>query len=101
MQRALMWLDLYGCEAVQRKLKNSLKTQKMHFLPVFELTSDSLTTRFCAVHCSVGCLIKGFHFSLQSTRKRLISMSLTQTHEKFLRNCEEQTRLSIISDNDE
>ena len=36
--------QLYGCEAVQRKLKNSLKTQKMHFLPVFELTSDSLMT---------------------------------------------------------
>jgi hypothetical protein len=25
------------------KRKNSLKTQKMHFLPVFELTSDSLS----------------------------------------------------------
>ena len=38
MQRALMWLNLYGCEAVQCKLKNSLKT---HFLSVFELTLDS------------------------------------------------------------
>ena len=27
MQRALMWLNLYGCEAVRHKLKNSLKTQ--------------------------------------------------------------------------
>ena len=36
-------LNLYGCEAVRRKLKDSLKTQKMHFLPVFELTSDSLS----------------------------------------------------------
>jgi hypothetical protein len=36
--------NLYGCEAVGHKLKNSLKTQKMHFLPVFELMSDSLTT---------------------------------------------------------
>ena len=35
---------LYGRKAVQHKLKNSLKTQKMHFLPVFELMSDSLTT---------------------------------------------------------
>jgi hypothetical protein len=39
-----MWLILYGCEAVQHKLKNSLKIQKMNFLPVFELTLDSLTT---------------------------------------------------------
>ena len=31
MQRALTWLNLYGCEAVQHKLKNSLKTPKMHF----------------------------------------------------------------------
>jgi hypothetical protein len=44
MQGALMWLNLYGREAVQSKLINSLKTQKMHYLPVFELTSDSLST---------------------------------------------------------
>ena len=43
MRRALVWLNLYSCEAVQQKLKNSLKTPKMHFLPVFELMSDSLT----------------------------------------------------------
>ena len=30
-------LKLYGCEAVRHKLKNSLKTQKKQFLPVFEL----------------------------------------------------------------
>ena len=35
-QRALMWPNLYGCEAVRHKLKNSLKTQQMHFLPLFE-----------------------------------------------------------------
>ena len=34
-----MWLNLYGREDVRRKLKNSLKTQKMHFLPVFERMS--------------------------------------------------------------
>ena len=38
-----MWLNLYGSEAVQHKLKKGLKTQKMHFLPVIELMSDSLT----------------------------------------------------------
>ena len=44
MQRTFMWLNLYGCEAVRHKHKNSLKTPKMRFLPVFELMSDSLTT---------------------------------------------------------
>ena len=34
---------VYCCEAVWYKGKNSLKTQKMHFLPVFELTLASLT----------------------------------------------------------
>ena len=43
MRRALVWLNLYGCEAVWHKLKNTLKTPKMHFLPVFELTLASLT----------------------------------------------------------
>jgi hypothetical protein len=39
-----MWFNLYGREAAQHKLKIGLKTPKMHFLPVFELMSDSLTT---------------------------------------------------------
>ena len=43
MQRALMWLNLYGREAVRHKLKNSVKTQKRHFLAVLDLMSDSLT----------------------------------------------------------
>ena len=42
MRRALMGLNLYGREAAQHKLKNGQKTQKMHFLSVFELMSDSL-----------------------------------------------------------
>ena len=33
---------LCGREAVRHKLKKGLKTQKMHFLPVLELISDSL-----------------------------------------------------------
>ena len=58
MQRALVWLNLYSCEAVQQKLKNSLKTPNMHFLPVFELMSDSLTTiqvepHQCPLHQSI------------------------------------------------
>jgi hypothetical protein len=36
MQRALVWLNLYGCEAVQHKLKNSIKTQKMQG-PIHEI----------------------------------------------------------------
>jgi hypothetical protein len=39
-----LWFSLYGREAVQRKLQSDLKTQKMHFLPIFELILDSLTT---------------------------------------------------------
>ena len=44
MERALTWLNLYGHEAVWHKRQNSLKTPKHHFLPVFEIMSDSLTT---------------------------------------------------------
>ena len=40
--RALVWLNLYGREAVTHKLKNSRKTQKIHFLSAFELRSDCL-----------------------------------------------------------
>ena len=36
-------LNLYGHEAVWHKLKKGRKTLKMHFLPVLELMSDSLT----------------------------------------------------------
>ena len=43
MQRALILLNPCGREAGRHKLKNGLKTQKMHFLPVFELTLASLT----------------------------------------------------------
>ena len=43
MWRALMWLNLYGHEVLRQKLKNGLNAQKMHFLPIIELTSESLT----------------------------------------------------------
>ena len=46
----LMQLNLCGREAVGYRGKNSLKTQKMHFLPVFALTSDSLTTIQVELH---------------------------------------------------
>ena len=53
-----MWLNLYGREAARHKVKNGLKTQKMHFLPVLELMSDSLTAiKFepdqCPLHQSI------------------------------------------------
>ena len=32
-----------GCQAVRCNLKKGIKTQKIHFYPFFELTSDSLT----------------------------------------------------------
>ena len=43
MRRALVWLNLCGREAVRHKLINCQKTQKMHFQPVLELMSVSLT----------------------------------------------------------
>ena len=42
MRRALMLLNLYGHEALRHKLKNGLKTQKMHFLPVIDFMLDSI-----------------------------------------------------------
>ena len=50
MQRALMWLNVYGREAVQQKLKNSQKVPKKHFLAVFELLLDSLTATYVEPH---------------------------------------------------
>ena len=44
MRRALVWLNLYGHQTVQRKLKKGLKMHFLCFQPFFELTSDSLTT---------------------------------------------------------
>ena len=41
MRRELVWFNLNSCEAVQHKLKNSLKTPKMHFLPVFYFMSHN------------------------------------------------------------
>ena len=38
-----------GALLLQRQ-KNSLKTQEMHFLPVFELMSDSLMTIYVELH---------------------------------------------------
>ena len=37
-------VNLYGREAARHKLKNGQKTQKMYFLPVFELMLGSLTS---------------------------------------------------------
>ena len=58
MRRALILLNPFGRKAGQHKLKNGLKTQKMHFLPVFELTSASLTAIWveqnqCPLHQSI------------------------------------------------
>ncbi len=50
MRRVLVVLNLCGCEAVWYKLKNTLKTQKTRFLPVFELMSDSLTATKVEYH---------------------------------------------------
>ena len=44
MQRALILLNPYVREGGRRKLKNGLKTQKMHFLPVFASSPWKLVT---------------------------------------------------------
>ena len=41
-----MWINLCGNETVRHTLKNGLKTQKMHFLPVLGLMSASLTAKW-------------------------------------------------------
>ena len=58
MRRALIWLNLYGREAIQYKLKNGSKTPKRHFSPVLGLMSDSLTAIYvepyqCPLHQSI------------------------------------------------
>ena len=37
MQRALMWLNLYGCQAVRHKLKKRAENNKNAFLALFWL----------------------------------------------------------------
>ena len=60
MQRALILLNPCGSEAGRHKLKNGLKTQKMHFLPVFELTLASLTAIWVEQNqCPLGAVHKG------------------------------------------
>ena len=58
MWMALILVNLYSREAVLHKCQNSLKTPKMHFLPVFELTLASLTAIWveqnqCPLHQSI------------------------------------------------
>ena len=42
-QRTLTLLNLYGCQAVQSKLKKVVKIHFLCFYPFFELMLDSLT----------------------------------------------------------
>ena len=58
MRGALIWLNVYGREAVQHKLKNRLKMYFLCFLAVLELMSDSLTAIYvepyqCPLHQSI------------------------------------------------
>ena len=41
MRKALMWLNLYGCQAVRLKLQKGVKMHFLCFYPFFEVTSDS------------------------------------------------------------
>ena len=58
MRRALIWLKLYSREADRHKLKKGRKTLKMHFLPVLELMSDSLTTMWVEPNQSIMCYLE-------------------------------------------
>ena len=69
-----MWLNLYGSEAGRHKLKNGLKTQKMHFFPVFELNSDSLMTIWVESH--------------QCPSHQSIVLTQGPIHEIFMKNIE-------------
>ena len=58
MQRASMWLNLYGHQAVRRKPKKGLKLPFLWFQPFFELTFDGLTvilvdSHWCPLHRSI------------------------------------------------
>ena len=43
MRRALMWLNLYGCQAVLHKLKSSLKIRSAADMPQFTEQNFSIT----------------------------------------------------------
>ena len=49
MRRALMWLNLYGREAVQHKLKNGRKTQKKCILQIIYFSFPIKIIVFCRV----------------------------------------------------
>ena len=84
MRRALIWLNLYGHEALRHKLKNGLKTQKMHFLPVFELMLASLTATWveqnqCPLHQSILLIQEPIHEILAEIAQ-LMAMSFFLLH---------------------
>ena len=79
MQRALILLNPCGREAGRHKLKNGLKTQKMHFLRVFELTLASLTAKWveknqCLSHQSILLTQGPIHESLAEIAQLLARM---------------------------
>ena len=80
MQRTSMWLNLYGCQAVYRKLKKGLKTHKKHFYPFFELMSDSLTTIYVEQHC---CLSHQFNLLTQGPIPEIFAKKYWELAEFF------------------
>ena len=57
MRRVLMWLNLYGHQAVQRKLKKRGKKTKNAFFTPFELRFDSLMTVYTLTDFRLKCFI--------------------------------------------
>ena len=93
IRRSMMWLNLYGREAVRHMLQNSLKTQKMHFLPVFELMLDSLTTiqvepHQCPLNQSI-LLTHGLIPEIQAQSRIMLRLDFlsSQQHMKLYYGC--------------
>ena len=73
-RRALMFLNLYGCEAVGHRLKNGLKTQKMDFLPG-KIHNSFLVLRMTELVCKTCMSIQTLHKVLCIHRQKFPVLS--------------------------
>ena len=81
MQRALVWLNLYGLEAVRHKLKNSLKTHKKAIIFCL-LLSLCLTSRpYLLSHTNALCINQFYQLKDQSMKFSLKNIENWQSPE--------------------
>ena len=66
MQRAAMWLNIYGCQAVQCKLKKVLKTQQMHF---YVIQPDDHIDFFCFICIQISHISQCLNLLLVGSKK--------------------------------